>query len=80
MKTSTANYLAEKADNGNAAEYSISIAAELLRLESVNTQLIEACIEALSLFDDYPQCYEAIGTYEVLNAAIANALKEMAAK
>ena len=42
----------------------------------IQTQLLEACIEALSLFDDYPQCYEAIGTYEVLNAAIANALKE----
>lgn len=47
--------------------------------QDTQTQLLEACIEALSLFNDYPQCYESIGTYEVLNAAIANALKEMAA-
>jgi len=45
--------------------------------QDTQTQLLEACIEALSLFDNYPQCYEAIGTYEVLNAAIANALKEI---
>jgi hypothetical protein len=70
MTTSTANYLAEKADNGEAAEYSISIAAELLRLESVNTQLLEACIEALSLFDNHPECYQEMGTLEVLKAAI----------
>jgi len=35
--------------------------------------LLEACIEALSLFDNYPQCYEAIGTYQVLNNAIKKA-------
>lgn len=40
------------------------------------TQLLDACIEALSLFDNYPQCYESIGTYQVLQAAISNALKE----
>jgi hypothetical protein len=39
-------------------------------------QLLDACIEALSLFDNYPQCYEAIGTYQVLQTAITNALKE----
>jgi hypothetical protein len=75
MTTSTANYLAEQADNGNAAEYSISIAAELLRLESVNTQLLEACIEALTLFDNHPECYEEMGTLEVLKAAIEKGSK-----
>jgi hypothetical protein len=44
--------------------------------QDIQKQLIEACIEALNLFDNYPQCYEAIGTFEVLNAAIANASKE----
>ena len=44
--------------------------------QDTQTQLLEACIEALSLFDDYPQCYESIGTYQVLNLAISNALRE----
>ena len=35
--------------------------------------LLTACIEALSLFDNYPVCYEAIGTYQVLNSAINKA-------
>lgn len=79
MKISTAVYLAEQADNGNAAEYSSSIVDELYRLESVNTQLLEACIEALTLFDNHPECYEELGTLEVLQAAIAKGLgKEMA--
>ena len=79
MKISTAIYLAEQADNDNAAEYSISIADELRRLESVNTQVLEACIEALTLFDNHPECYEELGTLEVLQAAIAKGLgKEVA--
>ena len=79
MTISTAIYLAEQADNDNAAEYSISIADELRRLESVNTQLLEACIEALTLFDNHPECYEELGTLEVLQAAIAKGLgKEIA--
>lgn len=48
-------------------------ATELRRLYEVNQALLEACIEATSLFDNYPQCFEAIGTYEVLNQAIAKA-------
>jgi hypothetical protein len=48
--------------------------------QDIKTQLLEACIEATSLFDNYPQCWEAIGTYEVLHNAITNALKEMAAE
>lgn len=35
--------------------------------------LLAACIEATSLFDNYPQCYEAIGTLQVLTQAINKA-------
>jgi hypothetical protein len=35
--------------------------------------LLEACIEALSLFDNYPETWEAIGTYQVLLNAIKKA-------
>jgi hypothetical protein len=38
-------------------------------------QALEALIEALNLFDNYPQLYEMIGTYEVMVAAI-KALKQ----
>ena len=38
--------------------------------------LLEACIEALNLFDNYPDCYEAIGTLELLQAAIAKATRK----
>lgn len=37
--------------------------------------LLDACIEALSLFDNYPECYESIGTLEVLKQAINKAIK-----
>jgi hypothetical protein len=50
-----------------------NVAAELRRLHEVNKQLLEACHEAIALFDDYQQCFEAIGTYEVLNQAIDKA-------
>ena len=40
----------------------------------VNQDLLDACIEALALFDNYPETHEAIGTYQVLNAAVARAL------
>ena len=43
------------------------------RLIAAAAELREACIEALSLFDNYPACWEAIGTYEVLNNAITKA-------
>jgi hypothetical protein len=36
--------------------------------------LLEACIEALSLFDNYPECYEAIGTFQVLQQAVSKAM------
>jgi hypothetical protein len=45
--------------------------------EQINQQLFDACLEALALFNDYPECYQSIGTYQVLNMAINNALKEM---
>ena len=37
--------------------------------------LLAACVEALSLFENYPQCYEAIGTLQVLQNAIAKAMR-----
>ena len=49
-----------------------------LKFGQTQAQLLDACIEALSLFDNYPQCYEAIGTYQVLHSAVTNALKEKA--
>jgi len=45
--------------------------------QEINQQLLEACIEASSLFDNYPECYEAIGTYQVLHAAINAALETL---
>ena len=51
-------------------------AAELRRLHEINQTLLDACIEATSLFDNYPQCFEAIGTYQVLNQAITKATGE----
>jgi hypothetical protein len=46
-----------------------------MNAEQINRQLFEACLEALALFDNYPQCYESIGTYQVLNIAVNNVLK-----
>lgn len=43
------------------------------RLMAAAPDLLAACVEALSLFDDYPECYESIGTLERLTAAIARA-------
>ena len=45
----------------------------------VNQELFEACLEATALFDNYPECYQSIGTYQVLHNAIKNALKAMEA-
>ena len=44
------------------------------KLRDAAPDLLDACIEALSLFDNYPECYESIGTYQVLNIAIAKAM------
>jgi len=45
--------------------------------EQVNQELFEACLEATALFDNYPECYEAIGTYQLLHNAIRNAIKAL---
>jgi hypothetical protein len=47
--------------------------------QQINQELFDACLEALALFNDYPECYKSIGTHQVLNIAINNALKEMEA-
>jgi hypothetical protein len=46
-------------------------------MTTVNQHLLDACLEALSLFDDYPECYKSIGTYQVLNIAINDAFKQL---
>jgi hypothetical protein len=43
------------------------------KLIAAAPELLEACIEALSLFDNYPETWEAIGTYQVLLNAIKKA-------
>ena len=37
-------------------------------------QLLEAAQEALALFDNYPELYEQIGTFQVLTSAVAAAI------
>ena len=49
------------------------IPIEIGRLFAAAPDLLAACVEALSLFDDYPECYESTGTLERLTAAIARA-------
>jgi len=48
--------------------------------QTINRELFDACLEALSLFDNYPEIYECIGTYQVLNTALNNALKNLLAE
>ena len=40
-------------------------------------QALEALIEALNLFDNYPELYEMAGTYEVIVSAIKVLKKEV---
>lgn len=42
-----------------------------------NKQALEALIEALNLFDNYPELYEMAGTYEVIVSAIKALKKEV---
>lgn len=42
-----------------------------------NQQALEALIEASNLFDNYPQLYECIGTYQVIQDAINRLMKEV---
>jgi hypothetical protein len=44
-----------------------------------NQQALEALLEALTLFDNYPQLYEMMGTYQVMLAAIEALKKEVTA-
>jgi hypothetical protein len=45
--------------------------------EKTSMDLVEACIEALSLFDNHPELYEMVGTYQVLNNALRQAQLEL---
>jgi len=47
-----------------------------IRLICAAPDLLAACIEATALFDNYPQAFESIGTYQVLQDAIAKAKGE----
>ena len=42
-------------------------------------QALEALLEALNLFDNYPQLYEMMGTYQVMLDAINALNKDIAA-
>lgn len=46
---------------------------------SANQQALEALIEAANLFDNYPELFECIGTYQVINDAIKSLQKEVTA-
>lgn len=46
------------------------------RLIAAAPDLLDACIEALALFDNHPEIYVNVGTYQVLNAAINKARGE----
>jgi len=48
---------------------------EQKQLIAAAPDLLAACIEALSLFDNHPECYEELGTLEVLQNAIAKATR-----
>jgi hypothetical protein len=81
-KTHTVNYI-----NGTPAQWEIrdtrqgviaiteSLNPEDAALISAAPDLLEACIEALSLFDNYPECYQELGTLQVLTQAINKATR-----
>jgi hypothetical protein len=39
-------------------------------------QLLDALIEASALFDNYPELYKQIGTYQVVTEAIGKGIEE----
>lgn len=43
---------------------------------TANRQALEALLEASNLFDNYPQIYECIGTWQVIEDAIKRLIKE----
>ena len=49
------------------------------RLIAAAPELLAACIEAMALFDNYPEIWECIGTHEVMTAAIAKATGDQTA-
>ena len=49
------------------------------RLMAAAPELLAACIEAMALFDNYPEIWECIGTHEVMTAAIAKATGDQTA-
>lgn len=71
QKQPTAIYLAEQAENGEAAEYSISIAAELRRLHKVNAELLEV-LEKLARLGNGERYGNSKGNV-IARAAIAKA-------
>lgn len=44
--------------------------------QQTSEELLGACIEALALFDNYPQCYEAVGTLQRLLNAVDKGFEE----
>ena len=51
------------------------ILTKLNKVIAQRNALLEACIEALTLFDNHPECYQEMGTLEVLKAAIEKGSK-----
>jgi hypothetical protein len=49
------------------------------RIIAAAPDLLAACIEAMALFDNYPEIWECIGTHEVMTAAIAKATGDQTA-
>jgi hypothetical protein len=45
-------------------------------LTTANKQALEALIEASNLFENYPQLYEMMGTYQVIHNAINRLINE----
>jgi len=43
---------------------------------TANQQALEALIEASNLFENYPQLYEMMGTYQVIHNAINQLINE----
>lgn len=58
----------------DGSDYNVGVKAET-NLANAAEDLLAACIEATSLFDNYPELYEQIGTWQVLISAINKAQK-----
>jgi hypothetical protein len=51
-------------------------AAHIVKCVNMHDELLEACIEATALFDNHPEIFVNIGTYEVLTRVINKALEK----